>query len=447
MSSKDKRRFKINLNIGTVVFIALFIYVIITLLLFVFKEHYEIYQVVSGPLSGNNVYNALILRDESVIKSDSDGYVNYYIGNSSKVSTSELICSVTDEEQPTTNAELDESSQARLRTLAYNASRQYDNVNFSNVYELDYSISNVLWENAAIDSASGAFYNASEDGIVSTLSDGYESITEDDLTADLGRNEPYNAQRLSSHDTVKTGDTLFRLVSGEEWSIYFPLSEEQQTSLSSFTNIDVKFLSDNNTENGELSFFTIGDQSFGKVTFDNGLIRYVDERFIDAELMSNTDTGLKIPLTSVVSKGFYIIPETFLTYSGDNGEDAGFLREVRLDDGTKTTEFVEASIYEKIEPDEDDADSEVLYYVDKSAFNDGDILVATDSDSKFTVGQVGALQGVYCVNKGYAVFRRVVIIDKNSEYCIVEQGTDYGLSLYDYIVEDGSSVKENQVVQ
>ncbi len=30
------------------------------------------------------------------------------------------------------------------------------------------------------------------------------------------------------------------------------------------------------------------------------------------------------------------------------------------------------------------------------------------------------LYGVYNINKGYAVFREVTIIDENEEYCIVE---------------------------
>ena len=57
-----------------------------------------------------------------------------------------------------------------------------------------------------------------------------------------------------------------------------------------------------------------------------------------------------------------------------------------------------------------------------------------------------ALEGVYCINKGYAVFRKVVMIEQNDEYCIVETGTTYGLSQFDYIVRNGNTVKEDDIL-
>lgn len=440
-----KRRFRIHLNIGTVVFGVIFIYLIITLLIYAFKTHVDTYQVMSGPLSGNDTYTALIMRNETVVQSSADGYVNYYISDSEKVSKADLVCSVTSEEQPAMNAQLDGSDYERLRSLASNASKRFDRVNYSDIYDLQYGISNILWDNSAVDSASGDFFSSSEDGIISTLVDGFEGYTEADLTPDLGQDAGYNPVRLKNQDKVHIGDNLFRLVSGEEWCIIFPLTDDQLVRLASLSEIQVKFLSDNNTEMGTLTFLTQDDQRYGKITFNNGMIRYVDDRFVDVEIISNTQTGLKIPVSSIVTKEFYTIPESFLTYSGDNGEEAGFLKEVRNEDGTKTTEFVSASLYAKSEPE--DENSEAVYYVDKSVFNEGDVLIATDSDSKFTVGQVGTLEGVYSVNRGYAVFRKINIIDQNSEYAIVEEGTTYGISLYDYIVLNGNSVSENQIVQ
>lgn len=441
-----KRSFRIHLNIGTVIFGVIFIYLVITLIMYALRTHVDTYQVISGPLSGNDTYTALILRDETVVQSSADGYVNFYTGDSEKVSKASLVCSVTPDEQPSSNAQLGSEDYEDLRALASNASKRFDSVNYSDIYDLQYGISNVLWDSAAIDSASGDFYTSEEDGIVSTLIDGFEGYTEDDLTADLGQDGGYNAVRLKNGDKVHIGDDLFRLVKGEQWDIIFPLTDEQLVKLASLSEIQVKFLADNNTEKGLLTFLTIDDQRYGKITLNNGMIRYVDDRFVDVEIISNTQIGLKIPVSSVVTKEFYTIPESFLTYSGEGGDEAGFLKEVRNDDGTKSTEFVSASLYAKSEPEED-GDGEAVYYVDKSVFNEGDVLVATDSDSKYTIGPVGTLEGVYSLNRGYAVFRKINIIDQNSEYCIVEEGTDYGISMYDYIALDGSSVKENQIVQ
>ena len=56
------------------------------------------------------------------------------------------------------------------------------------------------------------------------------------------------------------------------------------------------------------------------------------------------------------------------------------------------------------------------------------------------------LIGVYNINKGYADFKQINILYKNDEYSIVESGTTYGLSVYDYIVLDAESVNENDFI-
>ena len=52
------------------------------------------------------------------------------------------------------------------------------------------------------------------------------------------------------------------------------------------------------------------------------------------------------------------------------------------------------------------------------------------------------MEGVYCINQGYPVFRQVVIRESNEEYAIIESTTAYGLSRYDLIARDASQVKE-----
>ena len=56
------------------------------------------------------------------------------------------------------------------------------------------------------------------------------------------------------------------------------------------------------------------------------------------------------------------------------------------------------------------------------------------------------LHGVYNINKGYAVFREVTVIDENEEYCIVESNNPYGLAAHDYIVLNASEVDVDEIV-
>ena len=72
-----------------------------------------------------------------------------------------------------------------------------------------------------------------------------------------------------------------------------------------------------------------------------------------------------------------------------------------------------------------------------------------DSSRKYQVtpDTVKTIQGVYNINKGYAVFRQVTIIDENEEFCIVDPGNIYGLSAHDRIVLDASKVNEDDIIK
>ena len=96
--------------------------------------------------------------------------------------------------------------------------------------------------------------------------------------------------------------------------------------------------------------------------------------------------------------------------------------------------------------DDDSADEAYNYYVDRSAFKEGDAIVKDDSNQRFIVGETDSLEGVYCINQGYAVFRQVDILDQNEEYAIISSNTSYGLSRYDRIARDSSQVKEQDIL-
>ncbi|MDQ9761431.1 hypothetical protein RFZ45_21655, partial [Acinetobacter baumannii] len=88
-----------------------------------------------------------------------------------------------------------------------------------------------------------------------------------------------------------------------------------------------KFTKDGESQNGSLSIVQIGNQKAAKIQLKNGMPRYASDRFLEVELVINTQSGLKIPVSSVVEKEFFTIPRDFLA-QGDNGEGKGFIREV-----------------------------------------------------------------------------------------------------------------------
>ena len=136
---------------------------------------------------------------------------------------------------------------------------------------------------------------------------------------------------------------------------------------------------------------------------------------------------------------------------GGDSNSSGFLREktdkkrkCMLDDnGQPVTEFVNATIYEQVN---DENDNPVEYYVDMGRFLMMEIyFVHRIPPQRIRLEKTVPLQGVYCINKGYAVFRKIQIIDQNAEYSIIKKQTQYGISQYDYIVENASTVSEEDI--
>ena len=267
--------------------------------------------------------------------------------------------------------------------------------------------------------------------------DGYEGITADQLTADLFSKKNYQITNLQKERKVSSGDPVYKLITSETWSVVIPLNTDQIVSLAEKKTIRVKFLKDDATQTGLLTIVTGEDGNYyGKITFSRGMIRYSGDRFLNIELVTNTQTGLKIPLSSIVKKNFYVIPKEYIATDEEDG-DAGFYRKVTRRGKDDSSEFVKATIYQ-----EDDD----YYYVDMDTFQDGDVILKPDSQSVYEIKEKKALEGVYCINKGYAVFRKIVMIEQNDEYCIVETGTTYGLSQFDYIVRNGNTVKEDDIL-
>ncbi|MGI6007993.1 MAG: HlyD family efflux transporter periplasmic adaptor subunit [Ruminococcus sp.] len=451
----------VTLNIGTMLFGALFIYMLVSVIMYLTATHVTSYQVTSGPLSRNQTYTALILRSEQLVQSSTAGYVTYYVRDNSKVKKEGVVYSVSDGETSEESISLTDEQLSQVRSYMATFANGFDSNNFYDTYSFKYELEGSLLQAAGnasepiptADSNTGGSESANgqnivvaqtiggetvnyspTDGLVQFISDGYEDITEDTLTQDAFSQKSYQQTNLRK-DQVNVGDDIYKLITSEEWSLYIPLTDSQVVSLAGRETIRVRFVKDGLTQTGKFTLLTRDDGYYAKITFTNGMIRYASDRFLEIELVTNTETGLKIPLSSIVNKDFYVIPEGYETTGGDSDE-IGFLMETS-DGGENSTEFVSTTVY---------AQQDGFYYVDMSAFSEGDVLVKPNSTERYTIRDTMPLEGVYCTNRGYAVFRRISIIDQNEEFCIVESGTEYGIALYDNIVYDSSTVKEEEIL-
>ena len=444
---KEQRRF--NPNIGTVIFGALFIYLIVMIVVYLLTDHVSSYMVKSGALSGNDTYTALVLRQEQIVLAPGNGYVSYYVLDSAKAGKDSVVCSITGTKNETTIVRLSESDLDAVRKLASSYSANYSSDEYRKVYDLKYAVNASIVNNSENGAAAqGTVSLSPSDGIISYIMDGKESITKDTFTADDLKKTAASTQQLRTEKEISAGDPLYRVIGSEHWQVIFEINDRQYSALSSRKTVRVRFAKDGNTETGDVELIDMDGKHYAVITFSSGMVRYCNDRYLDIELVTNTQSGLKIPLTAIVTKEFFTIPASFLSAGGDRGADGFILRE-RGDDGNFTTKFVEAELYEKAVPPVRGniiTEPEEVYYVDPQVFHRGDVVIRPNSTMTYTIGETASLEGVYCTNRGYAVFRKIEIIDQNEDYCIVRSNTEYGLSQYDYIVRNGTDVKEEQIV-
>ena len=76
---RDRKRRSIPLNIGTVVFGILFVYIIIILGIYLTTSKVRTYVVTSGPLAKNSTYTGMVFCNEEIVTADAAGYVSYYV--------------------------------------------------------------------------------------------------------------------------------------------------------------------------------------------------------------------------------------------------------------------------------------------------------------------------------------------------------------------------------
>ena len=76
------------------------------------------------------------------------------------------------------------------------------------------------------------------------------------------------------------------------------------------------------------------------------------------------------------------------------------------------------------------------------------LVINSGSDITFNTSTAGTykLKGVFCVTQGTAVFKQIDVIVDGDDYSIIDPNTAYGISAYDRIALDATSVKENQII-
>ncbi|MCM1112249.1 MAG: hypothetical protein NC399_03225 [Muribaculum sp.] len=456
-----KYRKPLNLNIGMIIFAVILIYVVICVVLYFQTGHIVRYEVKKGSLAANNIYRGVVIRDETVVNTDSAGYVNFYANEGERVAAHDLVYVM--DETGRLSAELENAGgednslserellefRGELTTFAHG----YDSREFSDIYEFKTSLKNTVQKLAgsgmleSIDRINNGanLVNrcyAPQTGVVSYWVDGYETLTPEQVTEEIFDKKEYETKKkqLLSNTLLERGDAVYKLATNENWSLVIPIeSAARGAELEQEEYIKVRFLKNQYESWGAVKLLNNGDgRQYLQLSFTNSMITFVGDRFLEIELLIHDEKGLKIPLSAIVDKEFYLIPEAFVIPEGDSGKGQ-VLRQYVMDSGEVSSRLYDISLYHYDK-------EEMVYYVDAAILDAGDLLFKENGQETFTVSTRATLTGVYNVNNGYADFKRINILAQNDEYAIVKANTQYGLNVYDYIALNAESVHDDQFI-
>lgn len=440
---------KWNLNIGVLIFGIVFVYLIIIILGSLTNRSVSTYEVRMGSILKEVSYTGLVLRQEEVVQTGEDGYVNYLIPEGSKVGVKTKVYALSEHklqfEQPQSESQsLSREEQYSVFMKVQEFGNSFKPEKFSDVYTLKDQLTTLLTDQSSLsrqaqldamaETEALKTYTATSDGIILYSTDGYEDISEDNLSKEMLSKEKYQAEILKDNTSVKAGNAVYKLVKDDDWKVCIPLDKKIAKELKERSYVKVRFSADGQTMWARVKVQEKKDGVTGILNFDTSMVAYAKERYLNIDLILEDETGLKVPKSAVTKKTYYAIPRDYLTQGG-NSQLSGVLKDI----GKDSVKFIPAGSYY--------ADEEAgKIYIDSDLFDKGDVLKKPDSSDTFTLKETELLTGVYNVNRGYASFRQVKVLCESEDYYIVEPTTLHGLSNYDHIALHGKDMKENKVI-
>ncbi len=454
-------RRKRPINIDLVFFGAVAVYICVICYMGMSSEHIAGYEVNAGSLSVKHTYTGFAVRQEKIYSAGTSGYVSYYAREGERVSGPSLVYTIDEKgeinsqiQQNAENVDLTDESFSIIRSTIRSYMNEYDPLQFSGVYDFQYtlegSVMDLMNQNMleSLEETEGnsmfSSVYAEDIGILEYYTDGYEEVTVEGMTEEMLDPAGYEKQSLKK-ELIQAGEPVYKLSTSEKWSLVVPLTEEEAAGFQQEERkfMEVEFTSDHTRAWAEFSVIHVGAAPCARLDFNNSMVRYAGNRYIEVEFLVEDQEGLKIPNSAIVEKEFYLVPKKFKI---TKDEEEGFLKEVYDENGQPSAEFVVLTLY---------YEDEENYYIDpkESDFSTGreklpigTYLVNEDTQERFQIGMNRTLQGVYNINKGYTQFRQINILFQNEEFALVEEGTKYGLTVYDRIVLNGTSVDEDEVI-
>lgn len=167
-------------------------------------------------------------------------------------------------------------------------SQTFSDRQFKTVYDTKYSLDSEVLEYANVDALKNLdsvidelgvnFEQIRSDdaGIVSYSIDGLEELTSAQVTADLFEKSGYTKNMIKSGQLIEQGAPAYKLVTSSDWSIVFPITEEERTLYQDKSSLSVKFTGTDLNTSAKYSAFTGADgAAYGQLSFTKYMEQFV----------------------------------------------------------------------------------------------------------------------------------------------------------------------------
>lgn len=448
----------IHINLGVIIFLVILVYMVIIFVSYVQKDHISIYEVTEKSIADDNHFKGIALRNETIYYTNKAGYINYYIGEGERIGKNDIIYSI-DENGTIYNQILENDAEhsfsaedsARIRNDISAFRKSYSDSRYTAVKDFCYNLENTTLEtgsnlmvsnledimSSVSDKSFFSLISSSRSGIISYTMDGKETLQLSAITKADFEDTKESRTQLRSTEALQSGSPVYKMINSEDWQIVIPLTANQYNKLKENEKVTVIFKKDGIKTVAGITFFDNGGEPFAVLSLNKYVIRYMNDRYLDIELLLNSAEGLKIPVTAIFEKEFLLVPSEYVFIGGTSNTE-GVVEESFNKKGEAEYTFTPITIFGETE--------DGYYYIEADTLESGDTLQKPDSSQKYELYKTGTLEGVYNVNKGYAVFRVIEKEYANKEYAIVKKGTSYGLSAYDHIVVNADTISESEIV-
>lgn len=454
---KLKRRKRIN--IGTIIFLFVIIYLFGSAIYYKNKIRISIYEVTEENLSKDMSLTGVIVRDETVCYTTDSGYINYYLPDGHRVKKASKIYSVDENRSVydmlgvSSEVVFKERDMAELKRMIAGYNNQFDGSRYSTVYEWKTAVTsyvNELADETLLDeiekfvTSTGvennlhfSFVTSDRTGIISYTSDSLDGLTAEMVNSSVFSQEEFSSTSLRKTLQYSAGDPVYKLITSDSWQIVCPVTMEQYVLLNEKKNLKFRIEQDGFVFTAPVSFDLRGSDYYMTISLTKYGANYLKDRFLSLSILLNEDKGLKIPTSAIVTKDFYLIPPEYFTIGGDSNARGLTIVTYDSQTGEPQYQFQQTQIY---------YEDEEAVYISKDSFPAGTLVYSAELADSMTLSKIGTLEGVYNVNRGYAIFRRIERIAENEGYVIIKKGTANGVARYDHIALNADEVTESSVI-